>query len=52
MTSSRGLPQAAAAWVEPLHLPEGLARQYGWQTLPDPDGGDGLYFSLLRKATE
>lgn len=38
--------------VEPLQLPEGLARQHGWQTLPDPKGGDGLYFSLLRKAVE
>jgi 16S rRNA (cytosine967-C5)-methyltransferase len=38
------------AVVEPLQLSEGLARQYGWQTLPDPKGGDGLYFSLLRKA--
>ena len=39
------------AVVEPLQLSEGLARQYGWQTLPDPKGGDGLYFSLLRKTT-
>lgn len=37
------------ATCEPLSLPTGLSRQFGWQCLPTPDGGDGLYFSLLRK---
>jgi len=35
--------------VEPVQLAIGIRRQFGWQTLPRVDDGDGLYFSLLRK---
>lgn len=35
--------------VEPLSLGVGISRDYGWQTLPQVDAGDGLYFSLLKK---
>jgi 16S rRNA (cytosine967-C5)-methyltransferase len=35
-----------------IHSPslgQGLPTQFGWQTLPHPSGGDGLFFSLLEK---
>jgi 16S rRNA (cytosine967-C5)-methyltransferase len=35
--------------VTPLPLTEGVRCEYGWQTLPQVDDGDGLYFSLLKK---
>lgn len=35
--------------VEPLALKAGVRRDHGWQTLPQIDGGDGLYFSLMKK---
>lgn len=30
-------------------LPEGIATEHGWQTLPEPHNTDGLFFSLLEK---
>ena len=39
------------ALAEQISLPEGVAKQHGWQVLPRPDGGDGLYFAMLRKAS-
>ena len=35
--------------VSSLTLPQGIATEYGWQTLPEPHGTDGLFFSLLEK---
>ncbi|MCH1610726.1 MAG: 16S rRNA (cytosine(967)-C(5))-methyltransferase RsmB [Luminiphilus sp.] len=35
--------------IHPLSLGQGLPTQFGWQTLPHPSGGDGLFFSLLEK---
>lgn len=35
--------------TEQISLPEGVARDHGWQVLPHPEGGDGLYFAMLRK---
>ncbi len=32
-------------------LPFGVPRQHGIQLLPDPQGGDGFYYALLRKKT-
>lgn len=33
----------------PLELPGAQACAPGWQLLPDPDGGDGLYYALLQR---
>jgi 16S rRNA (cytosine967-C5)-methyltransferase len=35
--------------VENISLGQGLATKKGWQLLPHKTGGDGLFFSLLRK---
>ena len=35
--------------VSSLTLPQGIATECGWQTLPEPHGTDGLFFSLLEK---
>ena len=35
--------------IHSLSLGQGLPTQFGWQTLPHPSGGDGLFFSLLEK---
>jgi 16S rRNA (cytosine967-C5)-methyltransferase len=35
--------------IHSLSLRQGLPTQFGWQTLPHPSGGDGLFFSLLEK---
>jgi len=32
-----------------FQLDNGVRCEYGWQILPQDDGGDGLYFSLLKK---
>lgn len=32
-----------------LDLDDGMRTEFGWQTIPRIDGGDGLYFSLLLK---
>jgi 16S rRNA (cytosine967-C5)-methyltransferase len=40
------------ARIDAVKLGTGIPRQHGWQTLPDPRGGDGLYFALLRKPAE
>jgi hypothetical protein len=37
--------------VMPLSGSPGFKTRLGWQTLPSLAGGDGLYFSLLHKAT-
>ncbi|MBS1269243.1 MAG: Ribosomal RNA small subunit methyltransferase B [Gammaproteobacteria bacterium] len=34
---------------ERFQLPLGLARRRGWQILPNPQGGDGFYYAVLRK---
>jgi len=36
--------------IHSLSLGQGRPTQFGWQTLPHPSGGDGLFFSLLEKA--
>ena len=38
--------------VSRLTLPKGIATERGWQTLPEPHGTDGLFFSLLKKASD
>ena len=35
--------------IRSLSLSQGLPTQCGWQTLPLPSGGDGLFFSMLEK---
>lgn len=35
--------------IHSLSLGQGFPTQFGWQTLPHPSGGDGLFFSLLEK---
>ena len=35
--------------IRSLSLSQGLPTQCGWQTLPHPSGGDGLFFSMLEK---
>ena len=35
--------------IHSLSLGQGHPTQFGWQTLPHPSGGDGLFFSLLEK---
>jgi len=35
--------------IHPLSLGQGRPTHFGWQTLPHPSGGDGLFFSLLEK---
>lgn len=35
--------------VAALHLERAVRCEHGWQILPQADGGDGLYFSLLKK---
>jgi 16S rRNA (cytosine967-C5)-methyltransferase len=35
--------------VATLQLENGVRCEHGWQILPQVDGGDGLYFSLLNK---
>ena len=37
------------AEVEPLQVTGGMRCDYGWQVLPQTRGGDGLYFSMLKK---
>ena len=43
---------ASTAHVVGIELETGVARRHGWQSLPDRDGGDGLYFAMLRKPAE
>ena len=43
---------ASNAHVGAIELETGVARRHGWQSLPDRDGGDGLYFAMLRKPAE
>ena len=38
--------------IHSLSLGQGRPTQFGWQTLPHPLGGDGLFFSLLEKPGE
>ncbi|EED35504.1 ribosomal RNA small subunit methyltransferase B [Luminiphilus syltensis NOR5-1B] len=38
------------AAVEPFDTEVGIATEYGQQVLPAAEGGDGLYFSLIRRA--
>ena len=40
------------AEVQPLPLEYGLQTEHGHQLLPIEDGGDGFYFSLIRKVAE
>ena len=35
-----------------IELEAGVARRHGWQSLPDRDGSDGLYFAMLLKPIE
>ena len=35
--------------IRSLSLSQGLPTQCGWQTLPLPSGGNGLFFSMLEK---
>ena len=35
--------------IHSLSLGQGRPTRFGWQTLPHPSGGDGLFFSLLEK---
>ena len=35
--------------IHSLSLEQGRATQFGWQTLPHPSGGDGLFFAMLEK---
>lgn len=41
--------QLSQCEVVPLTGQPGFKTRLGWQTLPSWDGGDGLYFSLLKK---
>ena len=41
-----------SAHMAPIELQSGVARRHGWQSLPDRDGGDGLYFAMLQKPAE
>lgn len=38
--------------VTPIVMERGIAREAGWQVMPEVGGGDGLYFSLLSKPAE
>jgi 16S rRNA (cytosine967-C5)-methyltransferase len=33
---------------EPIELPAGSALERGWQIVPDPQGGDGFYYAVIR----
>jgi 16S rRNA (cytosine967-C5)-methyltransferase len=33
-------------------MERGISRDVGWQVMPEVDGGDGLYFSLLSKPAD
>jgi 16S rRNA (cytosine967-C5)-methyltransferase len=35
-----------------IEMERGIARDAGWQVMPEVDGGDGLYFSLLSKPAD
>ena len=37
------------AEVKPIQVAGGMRCDYGWQVLPQTHGGDGLYFSMLKK---
>lgn len=43
------LRRAPDALDEAARLPVGLARERGWQILPEGRGGDGFYYAALRK---
>jgi 16S rRNA (cytosine967-C5)-methyltransferase len=43
------LEQHADAKLEKIHLPIGLAQQYGWQCFPQPSSHDGFYYCLITK---
>jgi 16S rRNA (cytosine967-C5)-methyltransferase len=38
--------------IMPIAMERGIARDVGWQLIPEVDGGDGLYFSLLSKPAD
>ena len=38
--------------IMPIVMERGIARDAGWQVMPEVDGGDGLYFSLLSRPGE
>ena len=38
--------------ILPIAMQRGIARDAGWQVMPEVDGGDGLYFSLLSRPGE
>lgn len=36
---------------KPVQLPVGVALSQGWQVLPEPGGGDGFFYALLRRGS-
>lgn len=46
---SRFIEENPDAQTEPVDLADGFATPFGRQVLPTVDGGDGFYFSCLRK---
>ena len=38
--------------IMPITMQQGIARNAGWQLMPEVNGGDGLYFSLLSKPAD
>ena len=38
--------------IMPIVMERGIARDAGWQVMPEVNGGDGLYFSLLSKPAD
>ena len=38
--------------ILPIAMQRGIARNAGWQLMPEVNGGDGLYFSLLSKPAD
>jgi 16S rRNA (cytosine967-C5)-methyltransferase len=38
--------------ITPIVMERGIARDFGWQVMPEVEGGDGLYFSLLCKPAD
>lgn len=43
------LERAPDAREVPVELPRGVSPSRGWQILPEPRGGDGFYYAVVRK---
>ncbi len=48
----KAFAQQHTVQIMPIVMERGIARDAGWQVVPEVGGGDGLYFSLLSKPAD